>query len=389
MGLESPNSRSNLASCSGMETLHPYAALSVASGTFPQDLALDASDCWDLFSIMDSVARASKRQELIVEVEKLRPDVFFRKAECIKSADTIQYESALRRVMERWIATPSCKDIMASLTLALGGRLEKAAGVMEKNFGNTTPYARTVYQKSLLPLLDQLNSADALPALIFHYDRHGIECLGQELVADLEAAEKEWKKGNEAWQKKVATWQEWKDQAKTRQKQQDKLSKSVKGKSKEEMMRDKEGSWKESFDPEAPLPQFSFQSAKSKVSGQELEADIADLTRWKDIPEWVVSCLRRGIGVHHAGLNRKLRQLVETLFRAGTLRVVIATGAYFLLFVNLRKGHWHLGSICLAVLSSLPATVCSYVPLIMARLILSSRHLTSDNALDEQGYLSH
>ena len=95
------------------------------------------------------------------------------------------------------------------------------------------------------------------------------------------------------------------------------------------MIRDNEGSWLESFDPETPLPQFSFQSARSKKSGQELNADLADLRRWNDIPEWIVSCLRRGIGVHHSGLNRKVRQLVETFFRAGTLRVVIATGACF------------------------------------------------------------
>lgn len=37
-----------------------------------------------------------------------------------------------------------------------------------------------------------------------------------------------------------------------------------------------------------------------------------------------------------------MRQLVETLFRAGTLRVVIATGV-LLLFVNLRVGTLALG----------------------------------------------
>lgn len=36
--------------------------------------------------------------------------------------------------------------------------------------------------------------------------------------------------------------------------------------------------------------------------------------------------LQRGIGVHHAGMNRKYRQVVEMLFRQGYLRVVIATG---------------------------------------------------------------
>ena len=261
----------------------------------------------------------------------------------IKSSDIIKYEGALRKVIERWIESPSCKDIMASVTLALGGTIDKQVGIMEKSFGDKSPYARNEYQKSLLSLLDRLNSADALPALIFHYDRHGIECLAQELVSTLESAEKVWKEGNSTWQRKFTIWQERQGQAKSRQKQEDKVMKSLKGRSKEEMIRDNEGSWFDSFDPEAPLPQFSFQSARSKISGQELEADIANLTRWNDIPEWIVSCLRRGIGVHHSGLNRKVRQLVETLFRAGTLRVVIATGAYFSFFVNLRIGTLALG----------------------------------------------
>ena len=39
-----------------------------------------------------------------------------------------------------------------------------------------------------------------------------------------------------------------------------------------------------------------------------------------------MDALTRGIGVHHAGMNRKYRQVVEMLFRKGFLRVVIATG---------------------------------------------------------------
>jgi ATP-dependent RNA helicase DDX60 len=333
-GLQSSNSRTSVGSLSGIEVLHPYAALALATGTFPPDLQLEASDCWDLFSVMKSVARASKRDDIIGEVNQLRPEIFFSATECIKSADTIKYESALRTVIERWTTSPSCKDIIASVTLALGSAMDKQVQLMEKSFGDKSPYERDEYQKSLLPLLDRLNSADALPAIVFHYDRYGIECIALELVSALEAAEKVWKEGNLAWQKKYATWQEWQSQSKIRQKQEDKLLKSIKGKSKEEMIREREGSWLDSFDPETPLPQFSFQSARSRKSGQELEADLAELARFKDIPQWIVSCLRRGIGVHHSGLNRKVRQLVETFFRAGMLRVVIATGVTLLLQVG-------------------------------------------------------
>lgn len=48
--------------------------------------------------------------------------------------------------------------------------------------------------------------------------------------------------------------------------------------------------------------------------------------RFKHIKPDLIDLLRRGVGVHHAGMNRKYRQCVEMLFRCGYLRVVIATG---------------------------------------------------------------
>jgi hypothetical protein len=48
--------------------------------------------------------------------------------------------------------------------------------------------------------------------------------------------------------------------------------------------------------------------------------------RYRGVEEWLIDGLMRGIGVHHAGLNRKYRYCVEMLFRKGYLRVVIATG---------------------------------------------------------------
>jgi len=342
-GFQSPNPRISLASFNGIELLHPYAALAAATGTFPPDLALDASDCWDLFSVLDSVARSSGQDEIIKEVKQLRPEIFFVTTECIKNADVIKYEGALRRVIERWIASTSCKDIMASVVSALGGTIEKQVEIVEESYKDKSQYNRDEHQKSLLTLLNLLNSADALPALVFHYDRHGIECLAEELVSALEDAEKVWKERNATWKSKLESWEEWKSKEKIRQKQKDKAMKSMKEKSREEMSRDEEGSRLESFDPETPLPEFSFQSLRSRKSGQELEADVKELRRFTDMPEWMIKCLRRGIGIHHSGLNQKVRTLVETLFRAGTLRVVIATGAQLSRSSTHVQGHWHLG----------------------------------------------
>ena len=78
------------------------------------------------------------------------------------------------------------------------------------------------------------------------------------------------------------------------------------------------------FDPEAPQEDFSFANPKQLQKAQ-LDEYIRQLRR-KHIPEELIDLLKRGIGVHHAGMNRKYRQCVEMLFRKGYLRVVIATG---------------------------------------------------------------
>ncbi|KAF8819947.1 hypothetical protein IE077_003772 [Cardiosporidium cionae] len=63
---------------------------------------------------------------------------------------------------------------------------------------------------------------------------------------------------------------------------------------------------------------------------EEIEKQILRVKRMKNWSaksvEMLVEGLRRGIGIHHNGLNRRYRDAVEILFRLGYLRVVLATG---------------------------------------------------------------
>ncbi|KAK1020060.1 hypothetical protein LTR33_019254, partial [Friedmanniomyces endolithicus] len=57
----------------------------------------------------------------------------------------------------------------------------------------------------------------------------------------------------------------------------------------------------------------------------ELEIYVRQLGK-RNIQQWLIDALQRGIGVHHAGMNRKYRQVVEILFRKRFLSVIVATG---------------------------------------------------------------
>lgn len=42
----------------------------------------------------------------------------------------------------------------------------------------------------------------------------------------------------------------------------------------------------------------------------------------------LLRALTRGIGIHHAGLSRSYKEMVEILFRCRYLKIVIATGEF-------------------------------------------------------------
>lgn len=69
--------------------------------------------------------------------------------------------------------------------------------------------------------------------------------------------------------------------------------------------------WEASFDPEEALSDFSFVNYSSSYAYSELKNDVNKLRWSKNIPEWAFALLLRGVGVHHAGMNKGYRSLVE------------------------------------------------------------------------------
>ena len=133
--------------------------------------------------------------------------------------------------------------------------------------------------------------------------------MASHILETLEKAEKIWRAKSPEWKYKMGKWDAWQ----TRQKKKERLAQKAAARKRDpddETLQESEGqSWESYFDPEDPSPQFSFAST-SAYTKQELLADI-DSFRWTSTPDFLFRALRRGIAVHHSGMNKTYRILVE------------------------------------------------------------------------------
>ncbi|KAF2770464.1 P-loop containing nucleoside triphosphate hydrolase protein [Teratosphaeria nubilosa] len=315
-----------LESLAGFNFVHPVAALIDRSRGVPEDLGLEPRDCLDLYSAMNKHQKADFKVPSALAPGKILPPV-------ARKADVLKWEKELKEILRKWIADHSSpydavvKELEGNFT---NGEREKS---YETQSGNDEPEQieeKSDLEKTTLPLLCRLQEQDALPAIFFNYDRHQCEKICQAVLEQLQRAELTQRKSGLKWDKTLERWEEWKKvQAKNASKKAVKKTKpqDEEGGSKLDQQRDAADSstsqW-DSFDPDKPQDGYHF-ADYTKVQLSELELYVRQLGRRNIIP-WLIQALERGIGVHHAGMNRKYRQVVEILFRKGFLRCVIATG---------------------------------------------------------------
>jgi hypothetical protein len=129
------------------------------------------------------------------------------------------------------------------------------------------------------------------------------------ILETLEKAEEVWRAKSPAWKRKMDKWEAWQ----THQKNKERLAQKAAARKRDlddEMLQEGEyQSWEIHFDPEDPSPQFSF-AGTSAYAKEELLKDIGSLS-WTSTPDFLFRALRRGIAVHHSGMNKTYRVLVE------------------------------------------------------------------------------
>ncbi len=132
------------------------------------------------------------------------------------------------------------------------------------------------------------------------------------LLHGLLKAEFAWKSSSPEWQRKCQQWQKWQDSSKARIREENRAKKSKRKPDPDDVepsTTTEAPAWESTFDPDAPLDNFSF---AGHYPAEDLDEAINDVSpkHWKYKPV-LLAALQRGIAVHHVSLNKGYRSLVE------------------------------------------------------------------------------
>ncbi|EAW09285.1 putative DEAD/DEAH box helicase [Aspergillus clavatus NRRL 1] len=316
-------------SIEGLEPLHPITSILSKQRQVPEDLSLEPRDCYMLWK---SMSRHSSTEFPVSE--SLDPKVVF--SSLIQRGDVHVWEARLKEALSTWMQYDNSpfEKVRSELETTFATAKEtKHTETREISLCEDVRYdAQSMRMKlctTVFPLLVGLHHQNALPALLFNYERTTCEEIAIATLQRLVKAEEKYKSSAQ-WKEELARYEEDK---KLKQKMARVEASKKKGKGRKQPHAEDEGtaneidddnSFFERFDPERPLEQFSFARTR-QWAWDDLLKEIERMKRHKVNP-LLLEALKRGVGVHHAGLNRRYRQCVERLFRAGFLRVVVATG---------------------------------------------------------------
>ncbi|KAF5370269.1 hypothetical protein D9758_006936 [Tetrapyrgos nigripes] len=303
--------------------IHPITTLSFGARFLPEDLALEPRDTLTLYHVLREVCTAPDDPKIVAALNGLNPGDFFpsTSGQLLRQKDVLRYEAQLKEIVSRLAGANDRLDSQSLLRRVIAKLDSTMESKVPAQQVNVTPPPKALLD-NLIFFLSDLHVAGELPAILFSFDRTGCEKMVKVVNQALIDAERTWRAQDPTWSRKVQEWEKWKERAKDRKRAGTKQAK--KKKDADDFPEDTTpSSWQSSFDPTEPSQQFSFADYHC-YSKSELEEDIQSMTGW--VQPWALSALRRGIAVHHSGMNKGYRALVESLFRKGFLRVVIATG---------------------------------------------------------------
>lgn len=252
----------------------------------------------ELLHLYDSICAVLSKEQMGL-VERLRPEKFF-KSNIIRKSEVKEYESHLLRTFQEMIE----EDLLSEKQVRYVYRLQTKE--TKKAFERVVDYSGTYLLDNMLSLLNELKERDMLPCIVFNTDRDFVSKLALRVYQELESQDIERKRDRLA-EKMRKEAKRSRDVEKTRSSW---MEASVAAEQSFQMKADKKNI------------RYTFLDPVTKLTDYELEEE----TRYiKNTEFGFIDMLYRGIGVHHAHMNRKYRSLVEILFRQKHLRVLFAT----------------------------------------------------------------
>lgn len=217
----------------------------------------------------------------------------------------------------------NCKDAAGSESAkeeALKNRMDKMSIMPSEISADILLYDTKYLLDNILDLVVELEADDKLPCIVFNLERTVCNSLAMRLSDELEKFEKcappVFSKMDLRENEKVL---------KEMKRARDATVASGKDAWINESMIAEEAA-ERNIDPNSKDPRFCFTDPTISSSGAYLLDEYAkSLRKTGRLDPRLIQALYRGIGVHHSGIPKKYRNMVEILFRMKQLRVIFAT----------------------------------------------------------------
>ncbi|XP_068713426.1 probable ATP-dependent RNA helicase DDX60 isoform X5 [Montipora foliosa] len=300
----------NVSSTENFVSLHPCAQLAtkqLRENGFPGDMALTPRETLQLY---DAIVQHWPDKE---SLQGLSPEKYFQENIFIGKRHARQYEEELKKELKSWADEENNLQKVESVIQSLNS--------VPSEEMTTMPSGDPFILKNFPTLVEQLKAQDKLPALVFSFNRVFCERLAQTLVRKFEKKEEEIRAITRKLDERKRLQVEKKEK---RNRDKTEKEKAKRSSTKREKLEETQDEQPEFSDLDEPLKECTLSSVN--VIGKEKLKKILYRIWMINSKNIFKRALKRGISYHHAGLNNKMRMVVEMLFREKYLQVVTATG---------------------------------------------------------------
>ncbi|ADM11545.1 putative Ski2 RNA helicase [Encephalitozoon intestinalis ATCC 50506] len=252
----------------------------------------------ELLHLYDSIcAVLSKDQEHLID--RITPENFF-KSNIVTKKEVREYGKYLLETFQEMIEGDLLNEKQVKYVYKLQTKEARKA------FETVVDYSTDYLLENILDLLMELKERGMFPCIVFNTDRDFASKLALKVYRQLESQDME-KKKNKLIEKMKKEAKRTRDVEKTKESW---IEESIAAEKSFQMRSDKKNIKYTFLDPLTKLTDYEISEETKFIKNTDFE---------------FIDMLYRGIGVHHAHLNRKYRSLVEILFRQKHLQVLFAT----------------------------------------------------------------